>query len=90
MQGLRPGANFCDPAFLSTSAKKDIAFDSNSIGRGCIVFVIGSKTGVDVSKESRHKDEAEILFRPSTLFKIKAVETGPEGIITVVKMEEHY
>lgn len=75
---LRPGANFSDSAFLSSSSNKYRAYKPP----GAILFVITSKTGKDVSEFSRHKGEAEVLFRPSTMFMIKSVESG------VVTMEE--
>jgi len=84
VEDLQPGATFCDPAFLSTSTERTSAF-----GGGGVLFVIESKSGVDVSKVSKNKKEAEVLFRPSTMFKITAVEkVGVGGFDTTVKMEE--
>ena len=83
---LRAGGTFTDPAFLSTSKEKGKAYFTPGRGRS-ILFVIESKTGVDVTGDSVHGlKEEEILFRPGTVFRIKSVETGEVG--TVVSMEE--
>jgi len=85
---LRPGATFCDRAFLSSSTKKSKAFSSQE---GATLFDIKSRTGVDVSSQSKNKHEAEVLFRPSTMFKVKSVEEKKDdlfGSITLVAMDE--
>ena len=88
---LIPGATFCDKAFLSTSCEEEQAYSKDD---GCFLFVIESKSGMDVSKDSKFKKEAEILFRPSTLFRItqveKDVETDRAKGVTRVWMEEMY
>jgi len=85
---LCPGDTFSDAAFLSCSSKKASAF----VSKGRTLFEIKSKTGVDISAQSEHKNEAEVLFRPNTMFKIKSVEEKYDdrlhGFVTLVAMEE--
>jgi len=84
---LCPDATFSDAAFLSSSSKKASAF----VSKGRTLFEIKSKTGVDISAQSEHKNEAEVLFRPNTMFKIKSVEEKHDdlhGFVALVTMEE--
>jgi hypothetical protein len=85
---LIPNATFSDPAFLSTSFQRDNAFG----GGDKTMFEIESKTGVDISAKSKAKHEAEVLFRPGTMFKIKSVQHKQDyhffGPVTLVTMEE--
>ena len=89
---LRANATFSDPAFLSTTSQRDRHF--GSAGEGATVFEIESKTGVDISKKSSasKRVEAEVLFRPNTMFMIKSVKRNEPyyhfGMKTVVKMVE--
>ena len=86
--GLRPGATYCDPAFMSASWDETRSFNHET---DMTFFKIESKTGVDVSKFSKHQEESEILFRPGTLFMIKSVEEKAKifhGEATLVTMEE--
>ena len=88
---LLAGATFVDSAFLSSSSKISVALSSKFFSQGSTLFKIESKTGVDVSAWSKYKNEAEVLFRPSTLFKIKSVEEkchDLHGLFTLVTMEE--
>jgi hypothetical protein len=74
--GLRPGATYCDPAFLSSSWRKMKAAKftaKTKMGSVSVLFQIQSKTGVGISQASMFPGEAEVLFRPSTLFKIISV-----------------
>jgi hypothetical protein len=82
MNELRPGATYCDPAFLSTSRLRNQAF------RGSVQFIIESKTGVDVASISAHRGEEEVLFRPATMFKIISVVRG-EATLCVTMDELH-
>jgi hypothetical protein len=86
MDDLRPGATFCDPAFLSTTKLEAKAF------RGSVIFRIESKSGVDISSMSRQKNEAEVLFRPGTMFKILSVTSVQDSseVCLEVAMEELY
>ena len=87
--GLLAGATFSDPAFLSASSKVDQCYAKDN---GCFLFNIQSKSAVDVSQLSKYKDEAEVLFRPNTLFRIVSVDRGVTtdraSDVTVVTMEE--
>jgi hypothetical protein len=86
MNELRPGATYCDPAFLSTSRLRNQAF------RGSVQFIIESKTGVDVASISAHRGEEEVLFRPATMFKIISVvrgEANGEAMLWVTMDELH-
>jgi len=80
---LRPGATFADPGFLSCSSDEMRAYTFRPSGDGSFTFVIESKTGVDVSKFSKHKHEAEVLFRPSTTFQIQSID---EMVITMKEL----
>jgi len=88
-ESLLAGATYSDKGFLSTSVEKNKAFASQD---GCFLFEIRSKTGVDVSSYSAHKDEAGVLFAPSALFRILAIKRGVETTstkgITLIQMEE--
>ena len=84
---LQPGATYSDPAFFSTSMKPEQA---QAFSKG-IVFQIESKTGVNVAKKSNIPSEAEILFRPCTLFMIKSreeVDHSLFGRVTLIVMDE--
>jgi hypothetical protein len=56
------------------------------------MFEIESKTGVDISTKSKARHEAEVLFRPGTMLKIKSVEHNNKnyhfGTGTLVTTEE--
>jgi hypothetical protein len=80
---LRPGATYCDRGFLSSSTDEGMAFLGED---GCVEFVIESKSGVDISSVSGAGGEMEVLFRPSTVFKILSMVMGEFWL--VVTMEE--
>jgi hypothetical protein len=87
MDELRPGGTFCDPGFLSTSKLEAKAFCNK---RRSVKFTIESKSGVDISSISRQKHEAEVLFRPRTMFKILSVASVQDSseVCLEVTMEE--
>lgn len=64
----RVGDEVGELGFTSTSLDPDEAF------MGQLKYVIESSSGVDVSKFSNIPQEAEILFRPGTRFKVLKVE----------------
>ncbi|CAB9502281.1 expressed unknown protein [Seminavis robusta] len=74
---MQTGAIFADRGFLSTSTDDNIAknFKANANGDG-VFFEIVSKTGQLISGSSKHEHEAEVLFRPNTMFRILSVD-GP-------------
>ncbi|CAB9528034.1 NAD:arginine ADP-ribosyltransferase [Seminavis robusta] len=88
---LQPGAIFADPGFLSTSTDEQVG-KGFKWGSGGVLFEITSKTGQDVSKHAfgPSQAEAEVLFRPNTMFRITSVERTTEGATegATVKMEE--
>jgi hypothetical protein len=77
---LQPGSTFVDAGFASTSYKAAQAFGGNHL------FMIKSKTGVNVEDHSGMKHEAEVLFRPGTSFKVLTVIKLEQ--VTLVTMEE--
>lgn len=96
-ESLVPGATFCDPAFMSTTTSDQITREfmggsSSENQDGRLLFRIESKTGVDISRVSTKKHEAEVLFLPGTLFRIRSVKKGVKrpdrGVFTEVVMEE--
>jgi hypothetical protein len=91
------GATMCDKAFYSTSRDKSIAVDflkKQNVDEARYLFVLTSHcNGVNVKKFSRCKKEEEILFAPSTTFRIAAVlpehtVEGVEGTVTRVELRE--
>jgi hypothetical protein len=79
--------------FLSSSTEKAAAVVA-ATGRPVtsVMFTIHSKTGRDISPHcGSHQHEAEVLFRPGTLFKVKDVvetQTKSGGVHKEVTMEE--
>jgi hypothetical protein len=82
MDNLRPGATFCDRGFMSTTKIEKVAFSSME---GAVKFEIESKTGVDISKISSQKHEAEVLFRPGTKFEIVLVVHSNARLLVTMK-----
>ena len=93
---LEAGGTFCDKSFLSTSQKKETAV--NFLRRGTpterILFSVTRHcNGVDVLQLSKHRDEAEVLFAPNTMFRIAKVEREQTvdnvgGTVTLVELHE--
>lgn len=83
---LKVGGTYSDKAFLSTSSSKEVAegFSSRSIPENTqrVLFTIEGKYGKDISKASEYKSEKEVLFSPSSKFKITSVE-DKDGILYV-------
>ncbi|CAJ1950828.1 unnamed protein product [Cylindrotheca closterium] len=91
------GATMSDEGFYSTSLHKSIAVDfltKQKADEARYLFVVMSHcNGVNVKQFSRCKKEEEVLFAPSTLFRIASVapghiEAGVEGTITRVELHE--
>ena len=91
------GGIFCDKAFFSTSSDKKVA--CNFVGgkpqdKPRYLFKITKhSTGFNIKKYSRHTREDEILFPPSTWFRVVSVDPayswdGIEGTVSLVEMEE--
>jgi hypothetical protein len=88
---LTVGSTYTDKAFLSTSASKEIA-ESFSVSKEPeittnVLFSIQGKYGKDISKVSEEQDEKEILFSPSSKFKITSVE-NKDGFLYAESLEE--
>ena len=82
---MKPGATFADPAFLSTSTSKEVAYEGAFAGG--VQFVIKSKTGFPVARWSSYAEE-EVLFPPNTMFMIKTIYPGEGKVEAVITMEE--
>ena len=94
---LHVGGTFTDNAFFSTSLKQSVAenfLNTMRPGEEKILFqVVKHSTGIDISKNSGNKHEAEVLFAPDTMFRIISVNMEQtvgtvEGPVKVVVMEE--
>ena len=82
-QAIEVGGTYSDPGFLSTSANKRKCFKRD------YMFTIVCETGVDVSSRSVAPQEAEVLFRPGTQFKItKVTRKGRECAVEMEEMVE--
>jgi hypothetical protein len=80
-EALRPGATYADPGFLSSSTDRTKAFKRDYL------FIIESRTGVDIQDLSAMKHEAEVLFRPGILFEVLSVDRVGDWE-TIVTMRE--
>ena len=82
---MKVGGTYSDKGFLSTSSSPGTA-DSfggyNSTGKTAVLFTIQGKHGKDISSASKFSDEKEILFNPSSKFKITSMEKK-DGILQV-------
>lgn len=65
---------FADPGFLSSSTKLEGVFPGNT------VIELNSKNGVLINSLSEFADEAEVLFKPGTRFRVlEVIEDATEG-----------
>lgn len=71
---------------VASASKKEKVGRRYSGSRNGIVFKIQSKTGVDVSDISVFEDEAEVVVKNNTKFKVKDV--NEEGRLTEMILEE--
>ena len=78
LQNLEPGKTFIDRAFMSTSKTDPFA--------GKFQFEIHSKSGRDIGSLSEHPNEAEVIFRPGTEFRIDSISV--KNGVTYVTMTE--
>ncbi len=86
----QPGEIRTFPEFLSTSVKRNVArgFASDSSGdRRSVLIRIEGKTGRDLRYFAEDFSEAEVLFRPSTRFRVISTKIDPDGA-TVISLEE--
>lgn len=84
LNNYRLGETVLDPAFSSTSATPEGAFEGGNVN-----FEIKSKTGVYVAPISAIPEEHEVLFKPNTKFKINKISSySIEGFSG--EMEPHY
>ena len=82
---MKVGGTYSDKGFLSTSSNPNIADNfssSNSAGKTQVLFTIQGKHGTDISSASKFGNEKEILFNPSSKFKITSMEEK-DGILHV-------
>ncbi|GLU35890.1 ADP-ribosyltransferase domain-containing protein [Trinickia caryophylli] len=73
---------FSDRAFLSTTS------DLGGVFPGKVTMRIASKTGVSVSSMSEYPREAEVLFSPSTPFKVLGRTQDPTKGTWDISLEE--
>ena len=84
LSNYKSGTTVIDPAFSSTSATPEGAFEDGNVN-----FEIKSKTGVYVAPISAIPQEHEVLFKPNTKFKINKISSySIEGFSG--EMEPHY
>jgi hypothetical protein len=85
---LQPGTVYSDPAFTSTSAKEDFLQGQTGDYQAAhnTDITIKSKTGKDVSSFQEHLDEAEVLFKSGTKFRV--VSNKRVGKRNVISVEE--
>lgn len=82
---MKVGGTYSDKGFLSTSSNPNIADNfkaSNSAGKTQVLFTIQGKHGKDISSASQYGSEKEILFNPSSKFKITSMEEK-DGVLQV-------
>jgi hypothetical protein len=82
---MKVGGTYSDKGFLSSSSNPNIADNfssSNSAGKTQVFFTINGKHGKDISSASEFENEKEILFNPSSKFKITSMEEK-DGILRV-------
>ena len=82
---MKVGGTYSDKGFLSTSSNLDIANNFagfTSAGQTRVFFTVNGKHGKDISSASKFSNEKEILFNPSSKFKITSMEEK-DGILQV-------
>ena len=86
IEKMKVGGTYSDKGFLSTSSNPDIAdtfSNSNKTeGKTQVLFTIDGKHGKDISSASKFGNEKEILFNPSSKFRITSMEEK-DGILHV-------
>ena len=75
----RDGQRVCWPAFSSASAEKNVAKEFVKGEEGTLFF-IQSEGAKAISRFSKYPDEAEVLFRPNTVFEISCTLYGTTDI----------
>lgn len=74
---MKVGGTYSDKGFLSTSTDPKVAdgFSGfNDAGKTQVLFTIEGKHGKDISSASNFQNEKEILFNPSSKFRITSME----------------
>ena len=74
---LKVGATYSDKGFLSTSAKSNIAEDfagTDDKNKKAVFFTIDGTYGKNITAAAILKNESEVLFAPSSKFKISSSE----------------
>lgn len=86
VEKMQVGGTYSDKGFLSTTSDKNIAdtFSGSNAGTGKtqVFFTIDGKHGKDISSASKFGNEKEILFNPSSKFRITSME-NKDGILYV-------
>mmetsp|Transcript_1913 Transcript_1913/g.5264 ORF Transcript_1913/g.5264 Transcript_1913/m.5264 type:complete len:404 (+) Transcript_1913:72-1283(+) len=82
----KEGGIFQDSAFFSTSTKRQTATSFAPEFLSSVLFTVRGTSGVSISDFSSHGEEAEVLFSPNTMFRIRQIETVGEA--TRVELEE--
>ena len=75
----KAGETVCWPAFSSASTNRHVAEEFTRGGQGTLFF-LQSRAARSISACSRFPEEGEVLFRPSTLFKITSTLYGHTDI----------
>ncbi|MCM0606334.1 MAG: Fic family protein [Xanthomonadaceae bacterium] len=80
--------------FLSSSTSEfqaeskfiQVSLDSKYVNKTPVIFIISSLTGKDISFKSEYPEEAEVLFKPDTIFLVKNIKKREfENIATADK-----
>ncbi len=90
------GKEITEEAFTSSSKLEKVADDFiekfRDINKAQVKYFIQSKTGIDINDMSHYtkvvgENQAEILFKSGTKFRIESVEKNIEGIFEIVMRE---
>jgi len=82
----QPGATVTERAYTSTSMEYDTQLGAPGAGR--VEFVIGSRTGKDITQLSGKGElENEVLFKPGVEFKVRKRFVEDDGTV-VIEMDE--
>ena len=82
---VRPGAMLTDLAFSSASPSMTGVgnFQATQFGTKCIYYIIHTKTAVNIIRYAYSAMEGEVLFRPGTRFRVKAIWQHLDGKVPV-------
>ena len=86
IQQMKVGGTYSDKGFLSTSQDKDMGQSFvktyQKSDHSNVFFTIDGKHGKDISKAADWREEKEVLFSPSSKFKITSMEEK-DGVLQV-------